>query len=220
MDRETFYDRFSTSASPSCIAEPESFHGRFSTSKGRRGENPEIIGGSWELFIMLVVAFDLVFGLVRPFVVEPMSVPSESMTPTLQTQDRVLIDKLAYDFSNPERGDLVVFESVETTNNEDIVKRVVGLPGDEVSIQNGTLLVNGVEQDEPYAVGEEERPASRTTSDRNSFDPVTVPKDHIFVMGDNRPNSYDSRFFGPVPYENLLGKPSLRFWPPNRFGSP
>ncbi len=215
VDRETFYGRFSTSEKSPAVAERESFHGRFSTSKGE--EMPRVIGGSRELVVMLVLAFDLVFGLVRPFVVEPMRVPSESMAPTLQPQDRVLVNKLAYDFASPERGDLVVFRSVDSRNSEDIVKRVVGLPGDEISLQNNVLSVNGEALDEPYAATEER---SQSYPDRDSFDPATVPRDHVFVMGDNRAHSFDSRFFGPIPQENLLGESSLRFWPPGRLGSP
>lgn len=213
VDRETFYNRFSTSAKSPAVAERESFHGRFSTSKGE--ETPQVIGGSWELVVMLVLAFDLVFGFVRPFVVEPMRVPSESMAPTLQPQDRVLVNKLAYDFASPERGDLVVFESVDSKNSDDVVKRVVGLPGDEISLQNNVLSVNGEALDEPYAAKQE-----RLQNSPDSFDPVTVPRDHVFVLGDNRANSFDSRFFGPIPQENLLGEVSLRFWPPGQLGSP
>lgn len=166
---------------------------------------------------MLVVALDLVFGVIRPLVAEPMHVPSESMSPTLQVQDRVLTNKLAYDLSSPERGDLVVFENVETNNDEDVVKRVVGLPGDEVALENGVLLVNGEEQDEPYVTNQE---LPQHSPNRNSFDAVIIPQNHVFVLGDNRANSYDSRFFGPVPNENLLGEASLRFWPLNRLGTP
>jgi signal peptidase I len=219
VDRESFYGRFSTSARSSAAAARESFYGRFSTSTREQQELTVNLGGNWETFMMLIVAFDLVFGLVRPFVAEPMHVPSESMAPTLQVQDRVLTNKLAYDFANPDRGDLVVFESVQATNDEDVVKRVIGLPGDEISAENGVLLVNGEAQDESY-VAAEQPPASRKPPGSDSFGPLTVPQDHVFVMGDNRTNSYDSRFFGPVPNENLLGEVSLRFWPLNRLGVP
>ena len=166
----------------------------------------------------MVIAFDLVFAFVRPFVAEPMYVPSESMAPTLQVGDRVLTNKLAYYLSDPERGDLVVFEDTGKQKGEDTVKRVIGLPGDEISVEDGTLLVNREPLDEPYldtrAGDAQKTPALET------FGPVFVPKDHVFVMGDNRANSYDSRFFGPVPNENLVGEVSLRFWPTDRLGAP
>jgi len=203
--------------------ERDSFYGRFSTTdeKGRaeREKTARKRRETLQLLLLMVVAFDLVFAFIRPFVAEPMHVPSESMTPTLQVGDRVLTNKLAYDFfSNPERGDLVVFEDTGKNKNEDTVKRVIGLPGDEISVENGTLLVNGSPPYEPYLDTEEaivqETPALET------FGPVFVPKDHVFVMGDNRANSYDSRFFGPVPNENLVGEVSLRFWPTDRLGTP
>ncbi len=164
------------------------------------------------------MAFDLVFGLVRPHVVEPMHVPSESMVPTLQVQDRVLTNKFVYDFAQPERGDLAVFESVGAKPDEKVVKRVVGLPGDKISMKKGVLFVNDEPQNEPYVAGEE-RPAFQKSPSTDSFNPIIVPQDHVFVMGDNRANSYDSRFFGLLPNENLLGKVSFRFWPLDRLGT-
>lgn len=229
--RESFYGRFSTSSvsvdrksprgqfSAPVTTKRESFYGRFSTSIQKRVSIFGKDGSLWELLVMLVVAFDLVFGLVRPFVAEPMRVPSESMAPTLQTEDHVLTNKLAYDFADPERGDLAVFKSVARKEQEDVVKRVVGLPGDEILVRNGVLLVNGEPQYEPY-LAKEEYPTTHGLPGIDSFGPMVVPQDHIFVMGDNRTNSYDSRFFGPVPKENLIGEVSLRFWPANRLGTP
>lgn len=231
MSYESFHERFATSTreregsqkdrSPEGEEVRESFYGRFSTSKGEREETSRKEWGPWALFMMLVVAVDLVFGFVRPFVVEPMSVPSASMAPTLQPGDRVLTNKFVYDFANPDKGDLVVFESVDESKDEELVKRVVGLPGDEISVQKGTLLVNGETPYEPYLLStQEESPAARETPGIDSFGPMVVPQNHIFVMGDNRMNSYDSRFFGPVPEENLVGEVSSRFWPPDRLGTP
>ena len=223
----SFYNQFSTSTKKRArdfdqrregTSDGESFYGQFSTSTKRREETSQKNRGQQGFFLMLMVAFILVFGLVRPFIAEPMHVPSDSMAPTLQVGDRVLTNKFIYAFSEPERGDLVVFESIDKKKDEDVVKRVIGLPGDEISVENGVLLVNRKPPYEPYlATGEstdEKRPGMET------FGPVFVPKDHVFVMGDNRANSYDSRFFGPVPNENLVGKASLRFWPNDRFGTP
>ncbi len=228
MDKN-YYNRFSTgkSARRSSRGRPstatkgthESFYGRFSTTT----TTPEGFGipgsewGPWQLLIMLVVAFDLVFGFVRPFVMEPMRVPSASMAPTLQPGDRILTNKLAYDFYRPERGDLVVFDSLDQSKDEKVVKRVIGLPGDEISIERGVLMVNRQPPDEPYLTPTA-NPAPQHFPGLQTFGPLFVPKDHVFVMGDNRANSYDSRFFGPVPHENLVGEVSLRFWPLDRRG--
>jgi signal peptidase I len=227
---DSFHDRFSTGTKERERSEEErssseseevreSFYGRFSTSTGGRKGASGKEWGPWALFIMLVVAVDLVFGFVRPFVVEPMSVPSASMAPTLEPGDRVLTNKLVYDFADPDRGDLVVFESVDERKDEEIVKRVVGLPGEEISVQEGVLLVNGEAPYEPYLLTTQESPTSEAPV-VESFGPMVVPQNHVFVMGDNRTNSYDSRFFGPVPEENLVGEVSLRFWPPSRLGAP
>ncbi len=230
MSYESFHERFSTGTRerersredrPSNSEEiRESFHGRFSTSTGEREETFRKEWGPWALFMMLVVAVDLVFGFVRPFVVEPMSVPSASMAPTLEPGDRVLTNKLVYDFADPDKGDLVVFESVDERKDEEIVKRVVGLPGEEISVQEGVLLVNGEPPHEPYLLPTQESPTAHDIPGVDSFGPMVVPQNHVFVMGDNRTNSYDSRFFGPVPEENLVGEVSTRFWPPGRLGAP
>lgn len=214
MNAANYYERFSKGKEAR-----ESFYGRFSTTTKEGFGIPGREWGSWQLLIMLVIAFDLVFGFVRPFVMEPMRVPSSSMAPTLQPGDRVLTNKLAYDFTAPERGDLVVFDSVDESSDEEIVKRVIGLPGDEISIEKGKLLMNREPPQEPY-LDPETNSTPQSFPGLETFGPLFVPKDHVFVMGDNRNNSYDSRFFGPVPDENLVGKVSLRFWPSNRLGEP
>ncbi len=169
--------------------------------------------GSWlELPVVLLVSFVLVFGFVRPVVAQSNYIGSESMVPTLEVWDRVLINKLAYDFGGePERGDIVLFESVGG-GEDPLIKRVVGLPGDTIEVRGGVLFVNGEPRNEPY------------TNDRSlaqaAYGPTKVPKGHVFCMGDNRGNSKDSRVFGPVPKENIIGKAFVRFWPLDRIGSP
>ena len=218
----------------SLVVDRDNFYGRFSTST--KDEGQQGLAGvkglyarhksSWDLLLMLVVAFNLVFGVVRPFVAEPMRVPSKSMAPTLQPKDRVLTNKLAYDLTNPDRGDLVVFRGVEKNKKERLVKRVVGLPGDVVHVDRGILKVNGDPLREPYVSKKPQGNAGKRDGTRkappgvNSFGPMFVPEGHVFVMGDNRGNSHDSRYFGPVPRENLIGEASLRVWPLNRFGNP
>lgn len=166
-------------------------------------------GGVLEFLIILVVSFVLVFGFVRPFVVEAFWIPSASMVPTLKYGDRVLVNKFIYRFTEPERGDVIVFKSVQG-DDQDLIKRVVGVPGDEITVRGGRLFVNGEPQREPYV--------NKKFPDRSFYAPTTVPKDHVFMMGDNRANSQDSRVFGPVPKENIEGEAFLRFWPPGRIG--
>jgi len=169
--------------------------------------------GLLEYAIIIVVAFVLVFGVIKPFIIEAFRVPSESMLPTLEVRDRFLANKFIYRFTGPERGDIVVFEAVEPNAEGEmdiLVKRVAGLPGDTVQVQGGTLLVNGEPQKEPYL-------NTDVVPDVNTpYGPKKVPEGTFFAMGDNRGNSLDSRFYGPVPMENLKGEAFLRFWPVSR----
>jgi len=181
---------------------------QFETS-GRERRSRKKAGGLLEYVVILLVSFALVFGFVRPFVMEAFWIPSGSMIPTLQINDRVLVNKFIYRFTEPERGDIVVFESVDD-GDQDLIKRVVGLPGDEVAVRNGTVFVNGELQREPYT--------NEKMPDVSFFARTTVPEGHVFVMGDNRANSQDSRIFGPLPKENIEGEAFLRFWPPGRIG--
>lgn len=215
------------------VSEDRSYGQRFQTGReegGRERRPPKKSGGFLEFVVILLVAFLLVFGVVRPFVVEAFFIPSESMVPTLQVGDRVLVNKFIYRFTEPDRGDIIVFESPEGPDSEpeglvgrvvnifwegsddrpDLIKRVVGLPGDSVAVRNGNLFVNGERQNESYL--------NQQFPDQSFFPRTTVPENHVFVMGDNRANSRDSRFIGPIPEENIEGEAFLRFWPPGRIG--
>jgi signal peptidase I len=167
--------------------------------------------GVTELVFTAVVAFVLVFGFVRPYVVEAYRIPTESMVPTLEVGDRVLANKFIYRFTQPERRDIVVFDSVEEDDDQTLIKRVVGLAGDEIQVQDGVLYVNGEAQEEPY-LNDPGRPQA-------PYGPTVVPEGHIFVMGDNRGNSADSRVFGPLPLENLKGEAFMRFWPVSKIST-
>jgi signal peptidase I len=171
---------------------------------------PKRVGGFVEFLVILAVAFALVFGFVRPFVLEAFRIPSESMVPTLLVGDRVFVNKFIYRFAESERGDVVVFESVNG-GEEDLIKRIVAVAGDEIEVRNGILLVNGEEQEEPYL--NENLPFD------DSYEQTEVPEGYVFVMGDNRANSADSRVFGSLPVENIEGEAFMRFWPPLRIGS-
>lgn len=193
--------------------ENTNIHEQFPT--GRREHR--ISGKTTELekiVIVLSICFALVFGFVRPMVAAPFHIPSESMEPTVHIHDRVLANKFIYDFTKPDRGDVVIFEDAENPN-DNFVKRVVGIPGDRIAVRNGMLIMNGSQQREPYVASDPCNPAVPKTC---SFGPVKVPQNHVFVMGDNRAKSYDSRWFGPVPEESIVGDAFVRFWPPERLG--
>jgi len=162
---------------------------------------------SLEFLLVLLACVAFVFGFVRPYVAEVLLIPSGSMTPTLEPGDHVLANKLAYRFSEPHRGNLAVFRSSED-RDEIAIKRVIGLPGDTIVLEDGQLWINGELQKEPYV--------DRRVPDTSFYGPATVPEGHVFVMGDNRANSVDSRFLGPVSEEDLLGRALLRLWPPGR----
>jgi signal peptidase I len=134
--------------------------------------------------------------------VQSRQVEGSSMEPTLHTGERVLVNKLAYwSFGEPQRGDVVVFHA--WTQHEDFIKRVIGLPGDTVEVKDNHVYVNDAPLEEPYL----DQP---TTGQEG---PVHVGADEVFVMGDNRGNSSDSRHYGPLPEEEIVGKAWLRYWP-------
>jgi signal peptidase I len=181
------------------------------------------------LLTALVVAV-----LVKTFLVQPFYIPSESMLPTIEVNDRVMVNKLAYRFGDPEVGDIVVFLNpnltaedleetipeavirsvleavgVRTRGQDDLIKRVIATEGQTVAVSDGVLVVDGSAPEELYL------PAGTVMGD---FERVTVPEDHVFVMGDNRNSSLDSRRFGPVPKEEIVGEAVLRIWPLDRLG--
>lgn len=155
-----------------------------------------------------VVALVLIHFVVRSFYI-----PSGSMLPTLQINDFILVNEMIYEVADPSRGDIVVFHpprdpqaSSQSEDKTDLIKRVVGLPYDKIKVEDGKLYLNGVAQDEPYI----KEPIFK------DFPEITVQAGHIFVMGDNRNDSKDSRYIGAIPYENLVGRAELIFYPFNR----
>ena len=149
---------------------------------------------------------------IRQFVAEARYIPSGSMLPTLQINDRLIVDKLSYRFNTPQRGDIVVFSPTSTLEKQNFhdafIKRVIGLPGDKVEVKGGRVYVNDQALRENYI---EEDP-------QYQWGPQTVPNGSYLVLGDNRNNSYDSHYWGFVPREKIIGRAVVRFWPPNRVG--
>lgn len=164
--------------------------------------------GEWILIAggALLVAF-----VIKTFLLQAFYIPSLSMAPTLKVNDRVLVNKLSYDLRDVNRGDLVVFESPpnEGSQTKDLIKRVIGLPGETVESRDGRILINGQVLEEPYL-----GPDVTT----GPLEKVTIPPEHLWVMGDNRPNSRDSRFFGAIPESLVIGRAFVRVWPVTAIG--
>lgn len=164
--------------------------------------------GPFGFLLIALLAVLVVFGFVRPFVAEPFGITTDSMVPTLRAGDSVLTTKFAYRFAEPQRGDVVLFKAPD--DGAPTIKRVVGLPGDTVAVRDGVLFVNGEKKREGYV--------DYGMTDSTFLSPTHVPEGHVYVMGDNRMNSLDSRSYGPVPEADLLGKVPLRVWPLDRAG--
>jgi signal peptidase I len=176
----------------------------------------------------LVVGALIVAVLVKSFLIQVFWIPSGSMKDTLQIGDRVIVNKLAYRIGEPSRGDVVVFEP-ETLEREslvskvtrnllesvglrtpqsDLIKRIIGLPGDTIELRDNRVYINGAPLDEPYL------PPDIRNDD---FGPEVVPVGHYFVMGDNRSSSRDSRVFGPIAGDRIVGRAFAVVWPPSRW---
>jgi signal peptidase I len=195
---------------------------------------------TWQYILEVVVILAIAVAVaifVQAFLVKTFMVTSSSMAPTIQPGDRLLADRVTYYFRNPHRGDIVVFrypptgpQSTNTTNplywpfeqigevlhlthktgNEPFVKRVIAVGGETIQVKKGQVFINGKAIKEPYAV----------KGDYSDYGPYKVPAGMVFCMGDNRPNSRDSRYIGPVPVRSIIGRAWLRFWPLSRFGRP
>ena len=176
--------------------------------------------------------------LIQAYIVKPFQIPSGSMIPTLEINQRVLVNRTSYHFGSPSIGDIVVFhpplgadgpgpqcgaphesgeacpEGVDKQSETNFIKRVVAGPGDTLSIRNGHPVVNGVEAEEDFI-----RPCPQPKFDGCTLPKeITIPPGEYFMMGDNRGASDDSRFWGPVPEDWIIGKAFATYWPPNRVG--
>ena len=205
-------------------------------SAEQKVEKPRRKRSFWrELPVLILIAFGAAL-LIKTFILQAFFIPSASMMPTLKEGDRVLVEKVSYVFGEPGRADVVVFErdlpgltgsdeaeegvltdirnafrelfGFPTGTSEDYIKRIIGVEGDTVMGRNGGVYVNGERLDEPYLVDR-----VRTLP----FDPIEVPDGMLFVMGDNREASDDSRNFGPIPADKVIGRAFVVLWPPSDF---
>ncbi|MEA5617736.1 signal peptidase I [Cronbergia sp. UHCC 0137] len=176
---------------------------------------PSKVWRAWQENVTLIAIALCLAILIRTFIAEPRLIPSESMFPTLHTGDRLVVEKVSYRFHPPKTGDVVVFQSPPELQsrgydkNQAFIKRVIGLPGQIVNITQGKVYLNGQPITEDYIAEPPNQP----------FPPVKVPENQLFVMGDNRNDSNDSRYWGFLPQENLIGRATFRFWPFNRIGA-
>jgi len=185
--------------------------------------------------VIVALALGLALAILA-WLIKPYQIPSESMEPTLDVGQRVLVNRFLYHFSDPSIGDIVVFHPPAGADNgtecgvphsprqscprptvaessQNFIKRIVAGPGDTLSVRDGHPVVNGVEKtDEPYTM------PCGTSAACNLPKPIVVPPDSYFMMGDNRGASDDSRFWGPVPRKWIIGKAFATYWPPDRVG--
>jgi len=176
------------------------------------GERPSSSGFNRELRVWardLVVALGLAM-IIIVFFYQPVKVEGTSMAPLLSDQERIFINKFVYHFEPIGRGDVVVFW-YPLDRTKSFIKRVVGLPGDEVEIRKGRVFINGKSLEEPYVPSQ--------YIDTAAYGPVQIPREEYFVMGDHRISSNDSRIFGPVPAAFIYGKAVFAYWPWTQFGS-
>jgi signal peptidase I len=169
--------------------------------------------GIWENFQILVIALVLAF-LIRTFIAEPRYIPSESMLPTLELGDRLVVEKVSYRFHEPQRGDIIVFQPPLALQEQGydpdqaFIKRIIGIPGDIISVTGGVVSRNQQPLQEPYIF---EHP-------NYTLPPLQVPPGQVLVMGDNRNNSNDSHIWGFLPESNIIGHAIFRFYPFSRVG--
>ncbi len=181
-------------------------------------------------WVVIVVVALVAALLVKTFALQAFYIPSQSMEPTLLPGDRVLVNKLAYDFHPVHQGDVVVFRRPprdQSLGISDLIKRVVAGPGQTVRVAGCAVYVNGVEMPQPYLPATWRDPGSPycTTWPTTGCappgclpNPYRVPAGYYFVMGDNRADSYDSRYWGPLPASFIVGRAFVRLWPPGRLG--
>ena len=179
-------------------------------------------GSTWREYAEALFMAILLALFIRTFVVQAFKIPSGSMLPTLEVGDHLLVNKFIYglripfvggrvaDFHSPERDDVIVFVYPQDPS-KDFIKRVKALPGETIEIRNKVVFIDGERIEDEHAYFDPE-PSGRARSPRDNFGPFKVPEGHVFVLGDNRDHSHDSRFWGPVPVGDILGKAFVLYW--------
>ncbi|WP_019416065.1 signal peptidase I [Paenisporosarcina sp. TG20] len=173
----------------------------------------------WEWTKALLIAFGLAW-FIRYFLFTPIIVDGQSMMPTLEDGDRMIVNKIGYQVGEPDRYDIVVFHAPE---KKDYIKRIIGLPGDHVAYKNDQLYINGKEQPEYYLDVYKEGISEGTLTEDFTLEETPaqvsiIPEGYVFVMGDNRRNSKDSRHIGVISTEEIIGYTSVIFWPIQEIG--
>ncbi len=199
---------------------------QLTTEKSVSRSKPKSVVRDYAEAIIIALLLALV---IRAFVIQAFKIPSGSMKPTLLVGDHILVNKFIYGIripywnneffhiSQPKRQDIIVFR-YPVDPSKDFIKRVIGLPGDNVRIQNKQVFVNDQPLSEPYAVYNDSRILPASASSRDNMAPIEVPPHSLFVMGDNRDESYDSRFWKFVDMADLRGKAFVIYWSWNRDG--
>jgi signal peptidase I len=166
----------------------------------------------WRDVVQTMLLSLVLAGGARQVLAEPRYIPTASMEPTLEINDRLLVDKVSYRFHEPMRGDMIVFNppaALETQMKDAFIKRIIAVPGETVEVKSGTVYINQKPIVESYI---KEKPNYEMAA-------IVVPADQFFVLGDNRNNSYDSHYWGFVPREKIIGRAMVRTWPMNRIGN-
>jgi signal peptidase I len=172
-------------------------------------------------WVAVIVGALVVALVVKTFLFQAFYIPSGSMEPTLEEGDRVLVNKLSYDLHDVNRGDVIVFEldpeDVGPDGIKDLIKRVVGLPGDVIETRDGSVYIDDEPIEEPYLA--DGTVTGQTSEGQNpAIERQTVPEGHVYVLGDNRSNSADSRYRGPIPIDSIVGRAFILVWPPGDIG--
>lgn len=158
-------------------------------------------------FVETLALIAVIFFGIR-MVVQNFRIEGQSMEPTLQSEQYVLVNKMAYrGFGSPQRGDIVVFNAWDRAGDKDFIKRIIGVPGDVIEVRDGSVIVDGEVLDEPYL----DPPMTHGT-----YGPITLGEDEYYTLGDNRGNSSDSRNYGVLPGDRLVGKAWFTYWPPDQ----
>jgi signal peptidase I len=196
-----------TDEAPSTLVEEPAEGADTTTASPKQKERKHSALVEWIVVIAVAVAFAL---LLKAFVVEQFQVDGHSMDTTLHNGDRVLVNKLSYRLHDPHRGDVVVLKRLDGPSGErDLIKRVIGLPGERIEVRDCQVLINDKVLNEPYL-----NPKIVTSTNcGKDYAERTVPANEVFVMGDNRGGSMDSRDIGPIPEGDLIGRAFVIIWP-------